>query len=246
MLTVLPLLVVPVVLAASRLHLWGRISIAALGLLTLANTYGLATAGRAEEITIAVDPFDMSFPAFQGLSGLFPLYTWWTTETWWLTFFWLALAVLATGAVVWPDVIRAFRRVWPPIPKGNGQGSVGPGNVTWIVHRTRSRLLPWTMNEWRENQGKGWARLTFLTSVILLERVTDSLASTGGPMRRRRRDSRKSLAYLSAFAQCRFSRYHATVRRTPSSTSTSGVQLSSSRARLMSAQVNIGSAGWRS
>ncbi len=111
MLTVLPLLVAPIALVVSRAPLWGRIGIAALGLLTMANTYGLAAAGRAGEITIAVDPFDMSFPAFQGLGGLFPLYTWWTTETWWLTFFWLALAVLATGAVIWPDAVRAARRV---------------------------------------------------------------------------------------------------------------------------------------
>lgn len=121
MLTVLPLLVVPIALVVSRVPLWGRISIAALGLLTMANTYGLAAAGRAEEITIAVDPFDMAFPAFQGLSGLFPLYTWWTTETWWLTFFWLALAVLATGAVIWPDAVRAARRVRQLSPTTRGR-----------------------------------------------------------------------------------------------------------------------------
>ena len=106
LLTVLPLFVAPVVLLLVRLSLWGRISVAALGALTLATTAGLAQAGRAQEITIAVDPFDMAFPAFQGLSGLFPLYTWWTTETWWLTWFWLAVAGLATGAAVWPDVAR--------------------------------------------------------------------------------------------------------------------------------------------
>ena len=113
LLTVLPLLVVPIVLMVSRLPLWGRITIVVLGILTMATTFWLAVAGRAGEITIAVNPFDMSFPAFQGLSGLFPLYTWWTNETWWLTFFWLALAVLVTGAIIWPEVVRASRRVRP-------------------------------------------------------------------------------------------------------------------------------------
>ena len=111
MLTVLPLLVVPIVLTVSKSPLWGRITIALLGLLTVANTYGLAVAGRAGEVTIAVDPFDMSFPAFQGISGLFPLYTWWTDETWWLTFFWLTVGALVTVAVIWPEVIQTYRRL---------------------------------------------------------------------------------------------------------------------------------------
>ena len=104
LLTVLPLSVVPIVLMVSRLPLWGRITIGLLGIMTMANTYGLAIAGRSEEITIAVNPFDMSFPAFQGLAGLFPLYTWWTIETWWLTFFWLTLGGLITGASIWPEI----------------------------------------------------------------------------------------------------------------------------------------------
>ena len=111
LLTVLPLFVVPVVMVIARASLWGRISVAVLGALTLAITAGLAQAGRAQEITIAVDPFDMAFPAFQGLSGLFPLYTWWTTETWWLTYFWLALAGLVTGAIVWPEIVGLLRKL---------------------------------------------------------------------------------------------------------------------------------------
>ena len=112
LLTVLPLFVIPVVLLLLRTPLWGRITVVMLGVLTLATTYGLAVAGRSGEITIAVDPFDMGFPPFQGLAGLFPLYTWWTTETWWLTIFWLSLAGLLTGAsstktlkwwVIWPQ-----------------------------------------------------------------------------------------------------------------------------------------------
>ena len=111
LLTVLPLFAVPIVLVLVRLPLWGRISVGIFGAMTLATTAGLAQAGRSGEITIAVDPFDMAFPAFQGLNGLFPLYTWWTTETWWLTYFWLALAGLATGAVAWPGVAGFLRKV---------------------------------------------------------------------------------------------------------------------------------------
>ncbi len=110
MLTVVPLLVIPIVLVVARTSLWWRISMAALGIYSVAITAGLATAGHAGEITIAVDPFEMAFPPFRGLSGLFPLYTWWTEETWWLTCFWLTLAGLATGATIWPDVTAGLQR----------------------------------------------------------------------------------------------------------------------------------------
>ena len=111
--TVLPLFAVPVALFITKAPLWGRITIALLGALTLAITYGLALAGRAGEITIAVDPFDMAFPPFRGLADLFPLYTWWTTETWWLTIFWLVVAGLITGAIMRPESLRAAR--WPRV-----------------------------------------------------------------------------------------------------------------------------------
>ena len=111
MLTVLPLFVLPTVLVIDRVPLWGRLSIVVLGALTLATTYALALAGRSGEITIAVDPFDLAFPAFQGLSGLFPLYTWWTVETWWLTWFWLTVAVLVSGAVAWQEMADLLRNL---------------------------------------------------------------------------------------------------------------------------------------
>ncbi len=112
MLTVLPLFVLPIVLVVVRAPLWGRIVIALLGAMTLATTIGLAMAGRAEEITIAVDPFEMQFPPFQGFAGLFPNFTLWTTETWWLTIFWLAVAALVTGATVWSDELPRWVRLW--------------------------------------------------------------------------------------------------------------------------------------
>ena len=113
MLTVLPLFIIPLGLLLARMSLWCKITVAVLGVYSMVITAVLAVAGHTEEITIAVDPFDMAYPPFQGLSGLFPLYTWWTTETWWLTFLWLTLAVLATGAAAWPEVVANIRRVNP-------------------------------------------------------------------------------------------------------------------------------------
>ena len=110
MLTVIPLFIIPVVLVAARIPPWGKVTVAALGIYSLMVTAGLAAAGHAGEITIAVDPFDMAFPPFRGLAGLFPLYTWWTTETWGLTCFWLALAGLATGATAWPEIVIKGRK----------------------------------------------------------------------------------------------------------------------------------------
>ena len=117
LLSVLPLFVLPIALLIVRAPIWGKITAALLGALTLATTYGLALAGRSGEITIAVDPFDMGFPPFHGLAGLYPLYTWWTIETWWLTIFWLVMAGLFTGTTIWPQILDAARRLtlmpWP-------------------------------------------------------------------------------------------------------------------------------------
>lgn len=52
LLTVLPLLVVPIVLFIARAAPWGRISVAVLGAVTLATTWGLALAGRRERLNI--------------------------------------------------------------------------------------------------------------------------------------------------------------------------------------------------
>ena len=112
MLTVLPLFVIPMALLAARAGTFARMFLVALVAYTLAITAGLAVAGRAREITIAVDPFDMAFAPFQAIAGLFPLYSWWTKETWQLTYLWWALFAIATGAVVWPETAGAGRRLW--------------------------------------------------------------------------------------------------------------------------------------
>ena len=81
MLTVLPLTIVPLTMLVDRAAVWGKAGLALLGVYTLVITAGLAQAGHAGEITIAVDPFDMRYPPFQSVASLFPLYTWWTAET---------------------------------------------------------------------------------------------------------------------------------------------------------------------
>ncbi len=82
---------------------------------------GLAHAGRVGEITIAVDPFDMTFVPFQAVAGLFPLCTSWTAETWELTYAWWAAFVVAIAAVVWPELfggcLRLFQKVLDAVGK---------------------------------------------------------------------------------------------------------------------------------
>ena len=104
MLTVLPLFIVPLALLIDRSSMALRVVMALLGVCTLAFTAGLAHAGRVGEITIAVDPFDMTFVPFQAVAGLFPLYTRWTAETWQLTYAWWAAFVIAVAAVLWPEI----------------------------------------------------------------------------------------------------------------------------------------------
>jgi len=112
MLTALPLFAVPLALLVNRAGVFGKVFLVVLAAGALAFTAGLAQAGHAGEITIAVDPFDMAFVPFQAVAGLFPLYSWWTKETWQLTFLWWALFAVATGAVVWPETTGAGRRLW--------------------------------------------------------------------------------------------------------------------------------------
>ena len=112
MLTALPLFVIPLALLAGRAGLFGKVFLVVLAAGALTITAGLARAGHAGEITVAVDPFDMAFVPFQAIAGLFPLYTWWTAETRQLTYLWCALFAVGAGAVVWPEMAGAGRRLW--------------------------------------------------------------------------------------------------------------------------------------
>lgn len=108
LMTIFPLLPIPIALLASRLNTLGRGLLAALGGYSLAVTVALAEAGRSREVVIAVDPFEMQAVVFRTLSGLFPQYTSWGGETWALTALWLGGAGLAAAGWLW-----SRRRVTP-------------------------------------------------------------------------------------------------------------------------------------
>ena len=70
----------------------GRATAVVLGGYTMAVTGALVLAGRAGEVTLAIDPFRLRAPLFQGLAGLFPRYTDYSAATWVLTAAWVTLA----------------------------------------------------------------------------------------------------------------------------------------------------------
>ena len=117
--TVFPLLPIPLALLAMQCGRWGHTALGVLGLYSLGVTAALAEAGRSREVVIAVDPFDMGANLFQGVSRLFPQYTSWTTETWVLTVLWLTLGGLALAA--WATLSRDPGRESQRLPEPPGQ-----------------------------------------------------------------------------------------------------------------------------
>ncbi len=125
--TVFPLLPVPLVLLLMRQGRIWRTTTAVLALYSLAVTAALAEAGRSREVVIAVDPFDMGAALFQGVSRAFPQYTSWTAETWVLTVLWLVLGGLALAAWVTLDGRPPRERRGPPAtPHQSGASSSSP------------------------------------------------------------------------------------------------------------------------
>ena len=100
LLVVFPLLVVPLVLMASRMGPLVRWAMATLAIYSVVITAGLAYAGHTREVTIVVDPFDMSFLPFSAVAHAFPQYTSWGLETWLLTVVWLVIAAMAVVGTV--------------------------------------------------------------------------------------------------------------------------------------------------
>ena len=92
LMTVVPLMTIPIACTLQVSNRALRIIFATLSTYTVIVTTTLALAGHAKEIRIAVDPFDMSSPLFQSLSIIFPNYTSWNIHTWITTGYWLTIS----------------------------------------------------------------------------------------------------------------------------------------------------------
>jgi hypothetical protein len=93
LITVVPLLVVPLALVLARGGHTVHALTGALAAYTLAVTGALAWAGHAREVVIAVDPFTLRFAPFRALAFLFPDYRAWGWETALLTSAWAAVLI---------------------------------------------------------------------------------------------------------------------------------------------------------
>lgn len=102
LMTVLPLLALPLSLLVARLPGWGRLGAGLLAAYSLAITASLALAGQGREIVIAVDPFDLESPLFRLPSIMFPNYTYWDLGTWVLTLVWF-LVISAAALLIYRE-----------------------------------------------------------------------------------------------------------------------------------------------
>jgi hypothetical protein len=109
MMTVIPLFPFVLTRVAARLTGVLRPVVAALCLYSLAITLLLVQAAHRGEVTLAVDPFQMSPVLFQLPGVLFPQYTEWTVETIALTVVWVSLGLLTVIALTWRDVASTIR-----------------------------------------------------------------------------------------------------------------------------------------
>jgi hypothetical protein len=91
MATVLPLLAVPMTLMLAEGGRVLRVVFGVLASYSVLVTLSLARAGHLEQVTIAVDPWEMPALPFEALGPLFPQYTSWGTETQVLNAAWLAI-----------------------------------------------------------------------------------------------------------------------------------------------------------
>ncbi|MEK9658557.1 MAG: hypothetical protein VW450_01240 [Chloroflexota bacterium] len=100
LMTVVPLLAVPLALVLTRGGHGVRWVSGVLAAYSCAVTAALAWAGHAREVVIAVDPFALGFALFRALAFLFPDYRAWGWETGLLTLAW-GCALLASLAWGW-------------------------------------------------------------------------------------------------------------------------------------------------
>lgn len=98
LMTVLPLLAMPLALVLRDAGRWARRIIWSLAVYSVAVTAVLALAGHTREVAIAVNPFDLQNPIFRIPVALFPDYRAWDTHTWAATVAWLIALSLVTSA----------------------------------------------------------------------------------------------------------------------------------------------------
>jgi hypothetical protein len=98
MATVLPLLAVPMALVLVQGGRAVRLIFGGLAAYSLLITALLARAGHLEQVTIAVDPWEMPALPFEALGALFPQYTTWGSETQALNAAWLAMGAVLLAA----------------------------------------------------------------------------------------------------------------------------------------------------
>jgi hypothetical protein len=118
MATVLPLLAIPMALVLARGGLGMRVAFGGFAAYSVLVTLLLARAGHLEQVTIAVDPWEMPALPFKALGPLFPQYTSWSSTTQALNAAWLAIGA-ALLAIYTLDVyrVRAWRVSVPGRPE---------------------------------------------------------------------------------------------------------------------------------
>ena len=127
---VLPLLAVFMAFALAELR-GRRILYMLTGVLAaygLAVTIALQRATASLDVTLAVNPFEMEWPGFARLAGLFPLYTTYTPLTWLLTLAWGAVALAFLG-LAWRSAPLTI--------------------ATDALHRLRGWRWPMALGRWR-------------------------------------------------------------------------------------------------
>ena len=94
--TVLPLMALPLTILFTQAPTWVRILLGVLSAYSVVVTALLAVSGHAREVVIAVNPFEMSSNLFQFISPIVPDYRMWNGHTWTLTFIWLSVIGILT------------------------------------------------------------------------------------------------------------------------------------------------------
>ena len=108
--TVLPLMTLPLVILLMRSPIWVRLALGVLGIYSLVITAFLAVSGHTREVVIAVDPFAMSSPIFQFIAPIVPDYRMWNAHTWIFTIMWLSIIGILMLAFYFSSAFNQFGR----------------------------------------------------------------------------------------------------------------------------------------